>query len=315
MQHDAWFFVGVLAFIFLIWIAIGGPLHPIAFTGPSLQKPQELGGGTYLTFPRAPFGIGDSNVELSGSGYRYSSGTSNSVPVLEGGGVFGTPSPFGGIVRLQRGVTGAGSADPKNEYLELYVAQNAGVPINISEWRLVSDASGSSSAIPRGTEIPTSGTINAREGIVLSPGDRAIISSGVSPIGASFRENKCIGYFSTFQTFYPGLPQYCPAPSEELKDRYSGSYARDGACLDYVNTINRCQVVLTPPVGMTSSCQNFVTGYLNYNGCMTAHRNDTDFTGTTWRIYLGRTSPLWKTRREIVKLLDANGKTVDAFSY
>ena len=55
--------------------------------------------------------------------------------------------------------------------------------------------------------------------------------------------------------------------------------------------------------------------YLNYNGWVAAHQNDTDFKGDTWRAYLGRTTPLWRTKNEIVRLFDINRKTVDAFSY
>ena len=82
-----------------------------------------------------------------------------------------------------------------------------------------------------------------------------------------------------------------------------------------MNTIPRCQASLTPPVGATSACQSFLVKYLNYNGCIDAHRNDADFKGDTWHVYLGRTDPMWRTQHEVVKLLDATGKTVDAFSY
>jgi hypothetical protein len=320
MEHDAWFFIGVFIFIFLIWVATGGPTHPLSFTGPQLAQPGVLGGGTYLSLPRAPLGIGSANVSLPGSsngagGSIGSGGSAEPVPTFVGGSLFGTPSPYRGLVSMNHAVSGASSLDPKNEYIEISVSANAGVPINISGWKLVSDASGSAAAIPKGTEVPVSGTINAAEDIVLSPGMRAIVSSGQSPIGASFRENKCIGYFSTFQSFYPALPQNCPLPSDELAKFYGGSYLRDGSCIDRVNTFSRCQVVLTPPVSVSGSCQNFMVNYLNYNGCLDAHRSDADFGGTTWRIYLGRTSSLWRTKHELIKLLDASGKTIDAFSY
>ena len=315
-MHDAWFFIGVFIFIFLIWIATGGPLHPISFTGPSLAQPQELGGGTYLQLPRARFGVGTSNVSLPGSssGGTVSNG-SETPPPFTGGSTFGTLSPYWNIVRMNHYVSSAGSADPRREYVEISVAQNTSVPVNLSEWRLASEASGNATLIPKGTEIPISGTINAIQDIVLSPGKRAIIISGQSPIGASFRENKCIGYFSSFQSFYPSLPQNCPAPSDELAAFYGPNYIRDPSCIDYVNRISRCQVTLSPPVGLSGSCQAFLVKYFNYNGCVDAHRNDTDFLGDTWRIYLGRSTPMWRVNHEIVKLLDVNGKTVDAFSY
>lgn len=313
--HDAWFFLGIFLFIFLIWIATGGPLHPIAFTGPRLALPGALGGGTYLSLPRAPFGIGDSNISLPGSssGGNAQSGETL-LPTIGGGGVFGTPSPYRPLVWMNHYVSGAGSS-PGTEYLEVSISQNAGIPVNLSEWTLRSDATGTFAQIPRGTAVPTSGVVNAAENIVLSPGERAIVISGQSPIGASFRENKCIGYFSSFQSFSPPLPKNCPVPSDELLSFYGSDYSRDSVCVDYIDTFSRCQIGLSPPVTVSNACQNFMVQYLNYNGCVSAHKNDTDFNGNTWRIYLGRTSPMWRAQHEIVKLVDVNGKTVDAFSY
>ena len=304
--HDAWFFVGVFVFIFLIWIATGGPLRPLAFTGPTLAQPGALGGGTYLQLPRAPFVIG--NTSTSGN-------SEIELPSFVGGTPFGTPSPYRDIVRMSHYVSGAGSADPKNEYIEISIASNASVPVDLTGWSLSSAATGNAASIPKGTEVPTSGVVNASQDIVLAPGTRAILISGQSPIGASFRENKCIGYFSTFQKFSPSLPQNCPVPSDDLISFYGSDYIRDPFCIDQVNQISRCQVTLTPPNGVSNACQSFVVKYLNYNGCVDAHKNDTDFAGNTWRIYLGRTNSMWRTKHEVVKLLDINGKTVDAFSY
>ena len=317
MQHDAWFFVGVFVFIFLIWIATGGPTHPIAFTGPTLSLPGALGGGTYLQLPRAPFGIGGTNVSLPGSssgGSAYG-GTGAPAPSTVGGTAFGTPSIYRGIVSLSHYVSSAGSSDPHNESLTIYVSSNANVPVDLTGWTLMSEATGNASVIPKGTETPTSGVVNQAQDIVLTPGERATVISGRSPIGASFRENKCIGYFSQFQTFTPSLPQNCPSPKDELSSLYGTGYIRDAACIDYVASLSRCQVALTPPPTVSSACQSFLIKYLNYNGCVDAHKNDSDFLGNAWRIYLGRTNSMWRARHEVVKLLDADGKTVDAFTY
>lgn len=323
-MHDAWFFVGIFVFIFLIWVATGGPLHQIAFTGPRLAQPGALGGGTYLQLPRAPMGIGSNNVSLPGSsdgGGSLPNNSSNSgsqdqtVPTFTGGTPFGTPSPYRGLVTMGHYVSGAGAVDPKNEYIEISIAQDAKIPVDITGWRLVSDASGRSISIPKGTEVPTSGVVNAAEDIVITPGNRAIIVTGGSPIGASFRENKCTGYFSSFQTFYPSLPQNCPMPSDELAAQYGANYIRDPNCISAVNKLSRCQVALSPPAGLSGTCQSLIVKYFNYNGCVEAHRAEKDFLSNTWRIYLGRSTPLWNTKYEIVKLLDINGKTVDAFSY
>lgn len=317
-MHDAWFFVGVFVFIFLIWIATGGPLRPLSFAGPRLALPSPLGGGTYLSFPRAPFGIGGSSVSLPGSSSGEGGalgGSRSSLPTFTGGGTFGEPSPYRGLILMNRYVSGAASTDPKNEYLEIRAAQNANVPVNLSGWTLSSDATGNTSVIPKGTETPTSGVINPAQDIVLYSGERAIVISGPSPIGASFRENKCIGYFGTFQNFYPQLPQNCPVPSDELASFYGAGYLRDAACIEYVKTLPRCKIAISPPVGASNACQSFLTKYLHYNGCVGAHQKDADFKGDTWRLYLGRTNSMWRTKYELVRLLDAKGKTVDAFSY
>lgn len=316
MEHDAWFFIGVFVFIFLIWIATGGPIHPLAFSGPRLAQPEELGGGTYLSLPRAPFMIGDSNVSLPGSTGGGAVGGSNvSVPSLISGTAFGAISPYRGLVSMNHYVSGAGAADPQNEYIEINVSQSARTPINLSGWTLRSDATGASAIIPKGTEIPISGTINASEDLLLPAGMRAIVISGRSPIGASFRENKCIGYFSNFQKFYPTLPQNCPPASDELESFYGSGYVSDAVCINYVNKLPRCEVALSPPATVSGACQDFMVKYLNYNGCMEAHQQDIDFKGDAWRVYLNRSNAMWRSRHEIVKLLDASGKTVDAFGY
>jgi len=322
-MHDAWFFIGVFVFIFLIWVATGGPIHPLAFSGPTLSAPQELGGGTYLSFPHAPFGVGNTNVSLPGSSdgsnySRNSSGTTDTnspVPPFEGGTVFGDTSPYRGTVTMSHSVSGAGSSNPQYEYIEIRVAQNATSPVNISGWTIGSDASGSSTIIPKGTEVPTSGIVNASQDIILTAGMQALVISGQSPIGASFRENKCMGYFSAFQNFYPSISQNCPVPSTELSSFYGPNYIRDAVCIDYVNKISRCQPVLSPPATVSSTCQAFLVQYLNYNGCISTHQNEADFKGSAWRVYLGRSNSMWRTTHELVKLKDTNGKTVDAFTY
>ncbi len=314
MQHDAWFFVGVFAFIFLIWIAIGGPTRPLAFTGPRLAQPGVLGGGTYLSLPRAPFTIGRSDISLLGSSQGGGTVSNQALPTITGG-IFGSPSVYRGLITMSHSVSDAGSSNPTNESISIQTSYNSGIPIDISGWTIMSEATGAASIIPKGTEVPTSGVVNAIQDIVLIPGKRAIIISGQSPIGASFRENKCIGYFSTFQKFSPSLPQNCPAPSDELVSFYGANYIRDAACIDYVNRISRCQVVLSPPPSLSGACQAFLVKYLNYNGCVDAHKNDANFMGDTWRVYLGRSSSMFRTKHEIVKLLDKQGNTVDAFSY
>src|SRR3989338_8716898 len=54
MFKDSLFFIGVFIFIFVAWLVTGGPTRPLTFSGPLLSGPGPLGGGTYLSLPRAP---------------------------------------------------------------------------------------------------------------------------------------------------------------------------------------------------------------------------------------------------------------------
>jgi hypothetical protein len=311
MQHDAWFFIGVFAFIFIVWVATGGPAHPISFAGPFLSEPSPLGSGTYIGLPRAPFSIGASDVELVNPDTGGGSGGLGSLQGVD----FGTASAYRSEITLSHYVSSAGAHDPEDEYLKLSLSRSAPAPLDISGWKLESAASGNAAMIPEGTEVPTSGTVEALQPVVLQPGDTVIIDSGASPIGGSFRENECIGYFSQYQKFSPPLPNNCPAPSTELERFYGPGYIRDNACITYVATLNRCTLSISPPPGLTTACDNFLENYLSYNGCVDAHQDDSGFKSDTWRVYLGRSNAMWRTKNEVVKLLDQNGDTVDAFSY
>lgn len=317
MEHDAWFFIGIFAFIFLIWVATGGPTHPLAFTGPSLDQPQELGGGDYLELPRAKFALRRSYISSAGTSNTSTRGVTSSIPSPIYGIPFGTPSPYRGVVSMSR----VSNASSTNEYVTISVLRSAPEPVNISGWILKSEVTIKSAAIPNGTLIPRPGTVHTLQNIVLRPGDRALVSTGNSPAGTSFRENKCIGYYSEFQKFSPSLPRSCPSASSELSAYYGTSNVYDPGCIDYVKTVNRCETVLFPPKTISLSCKKFAERYFNYNGCVAAHGSDADFDGTTWRVYLDRvnsrgvTKPMWRAKREIVRLLDAQGRTVAQLSY
>jgi hypothetical protein len=318
MQHDAWFFIGVFAFIFIIWVATGGPTHPLSFAGPFLSAPSPLGNGTYIGLPHAPFGIGDSDVVLpdssTESSYTSTGSSGTQLNTALDNVDFGPPSSYLGEVTMSHYVSGAGSSNPDDEYVTISVASNAPGPVLLSGWSLESSASGNAAIIPAGTAVPMSGSIEALQPITLNPGDKAYVISGVSPIGASFRTNECIGYFAEYQQFSPELPNDCPTPTDEL-ERFYPNYIADVACINYIKTLPACTLEISSPGGLSTACTQILENHLSYNGCVNSHENDPNFNGTTWYIYLGRTTPMWRTQYEVVKLIDSEGKTVDAFSY
>jgi len=327
MQHDALFFVGIFIFIFLVWLATGGPTHPISFAGPYLSSPTTAGDITTYFLPRASFGLGDSNANLP----QISSGSTGGGPIeqnlesindqtnqlaeqVRAAANFGTPSPYRGLVTISHNTGGPSNQDPTEQYIEIDASRNATASIDISGWQLVSTVTNYFGIIPEAAEVPSSGSVNPTAPIMLAPGEQAIISTGLSPIGVSFEENECTGYLGQYQTYSPRLDQECPAPLDEF-NRYESTPLKDDNCYNLLERTQRCTTPSDATPGLSNACFNIIDNHLTYNGCATAHREDPGFLSGTWRVYLGQTSSLWKPSRDAVRLIDNQGRTVDLFTY
>lgn len=302
MRTDVVFFFGILLFIFVAWVATGGPEKPISFSGPYL-RPVAGPGET-----AEPYSLNRAADE-----YRRGEGGSGLGALqeqLSNLGSLGEASPYRGLVSMVRSTSGVRATDPKKEYLTLQVSARAQKAITITGWQLVS-ARGVSMRIPSGTEVARSGSVNQTAPIALAPGSKAIVTSGRSPVGVSFRENLCTGYLGEFQTFLPALPKACPSASEEL----ARADLDERSCSDYARRIPRCSVVSDPPSDLSRSCEDFLEDTLTYNACVAEHRDDAGFAGATWRVFLGSGKELWRADHETIRLLDETGKTVDVLAY
>ncbi len=224
-----------------------------------------------------------------------------------------TASPLAGMLRIGNVSAGA-DTNGAYEYVVLQAAYNNTSAIYISGLRLQSTITGRGVDIPDGVYLPLQNSTNENQPIILQPGGVAYIMTGHSPLGYSFRPNECTGYFTQYQNFTPiGLPARCPAPSSESLPPPANQY--DDACLDYLNSLPACRVVLNPPRTISPGCQTFVTTYLNYTQCVNRHKNDAGFYDNQWLVYLGRDAGLWKSRREAIQLIDKNGKIIDEITY
>ncbi|MDQ5949226.1 MAG: hypothetical protein QG589_352 [Patescibacteria group bacterium] len=207
------------------------------------------------------------------------------------------------------------STEPSQEYVTIRMDSNATTTIPITGWTLKSMASGVSVTIPKGTYLYFTGMLNAEENIILSPGDTAYILTGISPNGSNFKVNKCSGYLSQFQTFYPYLYTNCPAPRNEDLSSIPKRVVND-ACFDYIDSMSSCRIQTESlPMNWSYECTHFIYDKINYNSCINTHKGDADFYQKEWRIHLKRSERLWKDRRESIQLIDLNGKIVDTITY
>ncbi|MFZ2621489.1 MAG: hypothetical protein WAX85_02990 [Minisyncoccia bacterium] len=207
------------------------------------------------------------------------------------------------------------SEKPSEEYITIRVASNATTSILVTGWTLKSVNGGVSVKIPKGTYLLFSGKQNVEEDIYLTGGDTLYLITGTSPNGASFKLNKCSGYLNQFQTFTPYISSNCPVPRDEDLSSIPKVVLND-ACLDYIETFPQCRIQEGPlPVKWNRECTDFIINKISYAGCIETHKDDKDFYGKEWMVYLKRNNSLWKIKRENVILYDLDGKIVGELKY
>jgi hypothetical protein len=227
-------------------------------------------------------------------------------------------SPYYNKIRMS-GVSGIYGDDPNREFIELYTNLEKNETINITGWYFKSEVTGYYATIGKASLLPFPFT-KAESDVVLQRGDRAIITKGFSPIGISFRTNKCTGFFEENRRFTPSLPRQCPEPEDEKLPRFSTDLDRQDECIDLIERVPRCTTVGNEftrklPDTVPTSCKNYLKTQINYNSCVALHFGDTDFPGNQYRVYLNKFGPLWRKEREKINLHDRNGLIVDTVSY
>lgn len=210
-------------------------------------------------------------------------------------------------------ISSSGRDDNLNEeYIRLRISSSFNDKVPVTGLTLYSPLTGKSAVIGPAVEIPRVGKPNQSVSIMASPGDTIYVLTGTSPLGISFRTNLCTGYLAQYQSFEPRLHEQCPAGDEEA-EYLQVQNALGSACMEKLEDLNRCEVFPNPNLG-DNNCNNFVTSNLNYNACVSNHFGDTEFPGTEWRVYLNAKTELWRNDDDIIELLDANNKIIDAVS-
>ncbi len=229
-----------------------------------------------------------------------------------------TESPFAGKITLSQ-ILNRNNPDPSYEYIILYTHLNKGEFLDITGWYFKSQVSGYAVSIGKGSLIPYPNTKNDSD-IVLQSGDTAYVVKGFSPIGISFRTNKCTGYFEQDRTFVPNILLSCPRPSEEKLPTFSSNLDENEACVKEIENLQYCIVpnsryLKDLPDTIDSACKNYIATKINYNTCVANHEGEVSFLGNQYYIYLNKFGPLWRTGHDTINLYDKNGLVVDTIEY
>jgi len=290
----------------IAWLVTGGPERARMDRGAFLKPPAPLDSGEKY----GEFGIGI-KTEVS----KIQSGLDKVSSELEEERVSGEFSKYEDKIVIEKKTTGPKKDSVDEEYVIISASRRNNENISIAGWQLESMISKKKIAIGGATPLFISGVINSEPAVSLAPKEKMIISTGLSPIGAYFKINKCTGYFEQFQNFKPTLVKDCPRSNDEF-DRFANIPITDDVCEDFVDDIRKCEMTLDSfPIGTSNQCSEFISNTINYTGCVKNHRNDLDFIGSEWRVFLGRSEELWREKREVIRLLDNEGKVVDTFTY
>ncbi len=276
----------------------------------TLQNPTldtALSDDTYNT-PRRAADITD---ELTDIEQQYDTLTARIVDAKQ----FGDPSPYRGLITIADSYSGAEADDPALEHITLVAHSGNTAPVSITGWSLQSLYGHTRVMIPNGTRTFAMGQVSLTAPIALDPGDRAVVTTGASPVGLSFKENLCTGYLGQFQTFVPSLEERCPSAESEVLAEPATSRAADPACVAYARTLSSCRFPFGDPPDVSSLCYAFIRNSLTYSGCVARHSWRPSFNKGEWRIFLNQSRELWQGDHDVVRLLDAQGRTVDVWSY
>lgn len=231
-------------------------------------------------------------------------------------------------------------------YEEYVTIENTGpAPVDITGWKLrngkdkrpyysgntLQRYSADISVIPQAARLLTGTDQNTLSNVVLEPGERAVVTTGKMGVQSpykivSFKENMCTGYLENMReyAFLPSLSFSCPRPSTE-----PGIELMDAACRDFINTLSACETPIFENKDsngeycdtcirgqrLSSVCANFIKEHFNYGACVAYHGRDKDFSGKTWRIFLGRSWEMWADKYETVELFNRFDQLVDYQNY
>jgi hypothetical protein len=314
-KEFGWFIWGLVA-IGVLWFVTGGANNAASYR-PYIEPAAPLSTGqtygeTYIPSPDKPTSKIDINVDIVADAEEAAKAVKDVL----------TPSKAADQVRatsllsksfLFDGIAGVETEDAQKEYVRIIASEhNKGAPV-LSGLVLTGSGKDVRRVLPKALNLPILGNVYEPTDVFVPPSGRVLISSGKSPIGASFRVNMCTGYLSQFQTFTPDLRHDCPEPIKELENY--GPY-EESSCRTFISNIPRCQTYSgSLPNNISLSCKNFVNARLNYNGCVARHKDEPNFYANEWRLFLESGTELWKSKQELIRLLDAKDLTIDVLTY
>jgi len=185
---------------------------------------------------------------------------------------------------------------------------------DITNWKL--KGKNGEFVIPRGVELFIPGSSIPEKDIFLKQSDAVHIYSKKDPFytNKSFRPNKCFGYLNDYYKTSTGysFSKICPRINRDEVCYFSKG------CQSAVLALESCSpkdysknLVVTSDLTCQSYIDNYISRYLNYNGCIENYYKDKDFLKNYWDIYAGY--DIVCKCNDTLYLYDQNGFLVDKY--
>ncbi len=222
---------------------------------------------------------------------------------------------------------------PQGDKITLYINNYSNKEIDITNWKIIS--SNGIFTVPQGVKFVDPDFKYVKENIILPPYGRAKIIATSSPLGFSFRINKCFKFFLNLRNdvrkFVDFIPYYCKYfTNKELFDLRKQGFSIN--CLDFLRRFP-CGPSFKDldKIRNDSRCLNFIDSLFTYRGCYYNSINDKDFLTNYWIIFI--TTPtttiyspttskylevyknLYETSYEEIKLYDNLNLLVNKYIY
>lgn len=171
MKADGLFVITAIAFIFIAWVATGGPTRPISSAGlfiTPVTRPGEESQGYHLLAPTNPIDTSSYPKQIGGASSETATGTSTLNLWYTRG-----DTDSSGIA-LEHSVVGPASSNPNQEYVT--IVNTGSKDTTLARWSLASRSNGSAIQIPY---------------IVLPAGGKLIIVTGRQASSPAFYQNLC----------------------------------------------------------------------------------------------------------------------------
>ncbi len=218
-------------------------------------------------------------------------------------------SPFASKIYFFDYIDGVKSLDYSQETLIILVRDTINEKIDLKNWKIFDykkNIAYDLEAITTGeeTSIP----------FIVSGGHSIFVNSGRSPVGHSFRVNKCSGFLTQFHRFYPQIKVDCPE-SRDITVDYGQVPFGDDVCFREITKLKKCETPVEIPSNISYQCRNLLENQISEKGCTDLYKDDDDFYTKEWRSFLGIENEIWPEKNGVIILFDGENKLVSTMIY